>query len=69
MLIPSPEKIKQARTEAGLTQTQASDLIFKSCRAWQQYEKGDREMDFAYWELFLLKSGSHPDLIINKRDA
>ena len=53
---PTPEQIKQARKDAGLTQTQASDLIYKSCRAWQQYEKGDREMDIAFFELFMLKT-------------
>jgi len=53
---PTPEQIKQARKEAGLTQTQAADLIYKSCRAWQQYEKGDREMDKALFELFMLKT-------------
>lgn len=53
---PTPEQIKQARKDAGLTQTQAADLIYKSCRAWQQYEKGDREMDKALIELFTLKT-------------
>ncbi|MFZ4504585.1 MAG: helix-turn-helix domain-containing protein [Methylovulum sp.] len=56
--MPTPEEIKQARKEAGLTQTQAGKLIHKSCRAWQQYEKGDREMDLAYWELFLIKTNT-----------
>lgn len=52
---PSTEQIKQARKDAGLTQTQAAALIYKSCRAWQQYEKGDRKMDKAFCELFMLK--------------
>ena len=52
---PTPEQIKQARAAAGLTQTQAADLIYKSCRAWQQYEKGDRAMDKALFELFMIK--------------
>lgn len=56
--MPTPEQIKKARMDAGLTQTQAGELIYKSCRAWQQYEKGDREMDLAYWELFLIKTKS-----------
>lgn len=56
MTNPTPEQIKQARKDAGLTQTQAADLIYKSCRAWQQYEKGDREMDKAFFELFTLKT-------------
>jgi putative transcriptional regulator len=59
MDIPSPDKIKQARTDAGLTQTQAATLIHKRCRAWQQYEAGDRKMDLAYWELFLIKTDAN----------
>lgn len=53
---PRLDEIIKARKDAGLTQTQAGDLIYKSCRAWQQYEKGDREIDLAYWELFLIKT-------------
>ena len=53
---PAPEQVKQARKDAGLTQTQAADLIYKSCRAWQQYEKGDRAMDIALFELFMFKA-------------
>jgi len=34
------EQIKKARMDAGLTQTQAAELIHKGCRAWQQYEAG-----------------------------
>lgn len=55
MNIPTPEQIKQARKQAGLTQTAAATLIHKQLRAWQQYEAGDRKMDTAYWELFLSK--------------
>lgn len=53
---PTPEQIKQARTDADLTQTEAAEVIHKGCRAWQQYEAGDRKMDAAYWELFLIKT-------------
>ena len=52
---PTTSQIKKARKDAGLTQTAAAELIYKSCRAWQQYEKGDRAMDAAFFELFLLK--------------
>jgi DNA-binding XRE family transcriptional regulator len=55
---PTLDEIIKARKDAGLTQTQAGFLIHKSCRAWQQYEKGDREMDLAYWELFLIKTNT-----------
>ena len=52
---PTTSQIKKARKDAGLTQTAAAELIYKSCRAWQQYEKGDRTMDAAFFELFVLK--------------
>lgn len=55
---PATEQIKQARTDAGLTQTQAAAVIYKKCRAWQQWEAGDRKMDAAFFELFLIKTKS-----------
>ena len=54
---PTPAQIKQSRKDAGLTQTEAALLIYKGCRAWQQYEKGDRAMDLALFELFMIKVG------------
>lgn len=54
--IPTPTEIKQARIEVSLTQTQAANLIYKNIRTWQQWEKGDREMDPAFFELFKIKS-------------
>lgn len=53
---PNPQKIKQARKTAGLTQTQAAALIYKQLRTWQQWEAGDRQMDPALFELFQIKS-------------
>lgn len=52
---PTPEQIKQARISAGLTQTQAAELLHKSLRVWQNYELGDRGMDIAHWVLFQIK--------------
>jgi len=52
---PSPKKIKKSRKDAGLTQTQAAKLIYKTLRTWQHYESGDREMDYALFELFTIK--------------
>ena len=54
---PTPEQVKQARANAGLTQKRAAAVIHKQILAWQRYESGDREMDAAYWELFLIKTG------------
>ena len=53
---PTPTQIKDARQAAGLTQTQAAALIYKKLLAWQRYESGDRAMDCALYELFLLKT-------------
>ena len=52
---PTPRQIKQTRTEAGLTQQQAADMVMVTKRAWQYYEAGQREMSAAVWELFNLK--------------
>ena len=52
---PAPAEIKRAREAAGLTQTEAAALLHATCRAWQQWEAGDRSMHPAFWELFLLK--------------
>ena len=54
---PTPADVKSARVAAGLTQKQAAAVIHKTLLAWQRYESGDRAMDAAYWELFLIKTG------------
>ena len=54
---PTPEQIKQSRLNAGLTQAQAAAVIHKKLLAWQRYEAGDRGMDTALFELFLMKTG------------
>ena len=56
---PTPEEIKQARKDAGLTQPQAAALLYKSCRAWQKWESGDARMDKAMFELFMIKVGKN----------
>lgn len=53
---PAPTAIKAAREAAGLTQAEAAALLYKTARAWQWWEAGDREMDPAHWELFLIKT-------------
>lgn len=54
---PTPADVKSARAAVGLTQTQAAALIYKKLLAWQRYESGNRSMDVALYELFLLKTG------------
>jgi len=60
MANPTPDQLKQARKDAGLTQTQSAQLLHKGLRTWQGWEtainkKGHRKMDVALWELFNLK--------------
>ena len=52
---PAPKEITEARLKAGLTQTEAGELVHASLRTWQQWEAGDRRMHPAFWELFRFK--------------
>ncbi len=57
---PTPEQIRRAREEAGLTQTEAGELVHATLRAWQNYESeidqpNHRHMHPGLWELFLVK--------------
>ena len=58
---PAPAEIRSARERAGLTQTQAAQLVHGTLRAWQGWEAPEgepsaRRMHPGLWELFLLKS-------------
>ena len=53
---PSPAEIRKARESAGLSTAEASALVHRTQRNWQQWESGTRPMDAALWELFSLKS-------------
>jgi len=63
---PAPEEVKKLReniqASEGLGITSAQDrcaaMLHTSRRAWQQWERGDRGMHPAFWELVRLKSGS-----------
>jgi DNA-binding transcriptional regulator YiaG len=52
---PSREQIRAARKAAGLTQTQAAELIYAGLRTWQDWEAGVASMHPGLWELFRLK--------------
>jgi len=56
----TPIQIKALRNSHSLTQTQAAKLVWMSCRAWQQFEAGDRRMSKTIWELFLRKLDNCP---------
>lgn len=54
---PRPEEIRAAREAAGLTQQQAGEVVHSGWRSWQDWERGERRMHAAFWELFRLKTG------------
>ncbi len=57
MKSPTPEEIKQARLDAGLTQAQAAEKIFSdNYISWQNYELGKRKMHAAIWWCFLQRT-------------
>lgn len=53
---PHSIQVLRAREALGLTQWQCADLIHRSMRNWQQFERGERRMDPALWELFCIKT-------------
>jgi len=55
MKSPTKSAIRKARLKVGLSQKEAGATIYKAERTWQQWERGDRSMDPAFWELFNIK--------------
>lgn len=55
---PTPDEIRKAREKAGLTQTQAAEIVFASLRAWQDYEGGQRKMHPSMWRDWNREVGS-----------
>lgn len=53
---PTPAKLKAARSEKGLTQTQAAALICSTLRTWQDWEAGIAPMHPGLWQLFQSKT-------------
>ena len=59
---PFPDEVRAARESAGLTQTQAAELVFVTLNGWQRWEKEKgtpdaRPMHPAIWTLFRLRIG------------
>lgn len=53
---PTADLVRQMRTNAGLSQEAAAQLVYLTRRAWQRYEEGN-PIKLAVWELFLFKTG------------
>jgi transcriptional regulator with XRE-family HTH domain len=61
---PSKEDVIAARRASGLTQEEAAKLVhLKSYTRWSEYERGDRNIDAARFELFKIKTGQHPEYL------
>ena len=53
---PTPEEIRQARNNRGLTQTDAAALVYAPLRTWQDWEGAKTKMHPAIFELFKIKT-------------
>jgi len=64
---PCPDQVRalRERVQAALglditrAQDQCAEALHTSRRAWQQWERGDRRMHPAFWELVRIKVGRH----------
>lgn len=56
---PTPMQIREARTNAGLTQLRAAVLMNTTPRTWQRWENGENQMHPALWELFESRCAQH----------
>ncbi len=71
---PKPSEIAALRITAGLTQTQAADLLHASLRSFQQWEAPEnsstnRKMHPAFWELLQIKIAGGPSVRIDQDAA
>ncbi len=77
---PTPDEVRSTREKAGLTQTQAAQLVSTAKTAgyktWAGYEtpaghpgqrSNHRAIPLAVWELFLLLTNQHPTFSLNKK--
>ncbi|MEX3635973.1 XRE family transcriptional regulator [Paraburkholderia sp. BR14320] len=53
---PTPEEVREARRRTNLTIAEAAALIHAANGSWVKWERGERPMHPAFWELFLLKT-------------
>lgn len=52
---PTPGEVTALRVAAGLSTAQAAALLFTSYRAFLQWERGDRKIHPAFFELLQIK--------------
>lgn len=51
-----PSDLVKAIQNKNLTQKQWADIVHKNIRTWQKWEGGERPIDLASLELFLIKT-------------
>lgn len=51
------ESVRLARNNAGLTLKESAESVGVTLRSWQRYESGERQISYAIYELFLVKTG------------
>lgn len=54
---PHKSTLLDAREYAGHTQQQAAEAVYRTRRGWQDMERGERPVDPAILELYLIKTG------------
>lgn len=53
---PTPEMVRAARTQLGLTEKEAAALVFRREQAWRDWESGQRRMGPGDWVLFRIRT-------------
>lgn len=70
MVTTNAETIRAARKAAELSAREAASMVQVTVVTWQRWEgqtSRATEIPFAYWELFLLKTGKHPTHLMVER--
>ena len=66
---PTPEQIKSLRLHTGMTQSQVATMLGLSNRQLiGDYENGNKSPNPQTWTLWLLLTGQHPTLEVNRPD-
>lgn len=68
----TPTEIRAIRLQAGLSAREAAELVRVTTVTWQRWEGQTARattIPFADWELFLLKTGQHPEYTLVKKPA
>lgn len=67
---PTPSAVAAARARAQHTAAQAAAIVHSGRgQTWLDWEAGRRAMPAASWELYLLRTGQHPELVLQPRAA